>query len=81
MRRYDLQRVQRDALFPRLKPIEVGPVESPIESLGNPDGTRLENLLETAPALEIRQGAVEVELAPHSSAIYLELPSQKPVRN
>ena len=37
---------------------------------GIPNGTRLENLLGTTPAVEARQGALEIELLPHSAAIY-----------
>ena len=43
----------------------------PVRSLGIPDGTRLERTLKTTPAVDVRQGAVEVELAPHSVAIYV----------
>jgi hypothetical protein len=42
----------------------------PLEASGIPNGTRLENLLRTTPAVEVRQGALEVELRPHSAAIY-----------
>jgi hypothetical protein len=81
MRRYDLQRVQRDVLFPRLKPIEMGPVESPIESLGIPDGTRLENLFGNGTRARNPAGCRGGGVGTPLSAIYLELPSQKPERN
>ena len=42
----------------------------PLEGSGIPNGTRLENLLGTTPAVEARQGALEIELPPHSAAIY-----------
>ena len=42
----------------------------PLEASGIPNGTRMENLLGTTPAVEARQGALEIELPPHSAAIY-----------
>ena len=42
----------------------------PLEASGIPNGTRLENLLGTTPAVEARQGALEIELPPRSAAIY-----------
>ena len=42
----------------------------PIEASGIPNGTRMENLLGTTPAVEARQGALQIELPPHSAAIY-----------
>ena len=37
---------------------------------GFPNGTRLENLQGTTPAVEACHGALEIELPPHSAAIY-----------
>jgi len=42
----------------------------PLDSLGIANGTRLENLLGRTAALVTRQGAIEVELSPHTAAIY-----------
>ena len=42
----------------------------PLEASGIPNGTRMENLLGTTPAVDARQGALEIELPPHSAAIY-----------
>ena len=42
----------------------------PLEASGIPNGTRMENLLGTTPAVEARQGALQIELPPHSAAIY-----------
>ena len=42
----------------------------PLGECGIPNGTRMENLLGTTPAVEARQGALEIELPPHSAAIY-----------
>ena len=42
----------------------------PLESSGIPDSSRLENLLGGTPAAETRNGALDVELPPHSAAIY-----------
>ena len=36
----------------------------PLEASGIPNGTRMENLLGTTPAVEARQGALEIELRP-----------------
>ena len=42
----------------------------PLEASGIPNGTRMENLLGTTPAVDARQGALEIELPPHSAALY-----------
>jgi glycosidase len=42
----------------------------PRDRSGIPDGARLENLLETTPPAEARQGALEIELPAHSAAIF-----------
>ena len=42
----------------------------PLDASGIPNGTRMENLLGTTPAVEARQGALEIQLPPHSAAIY-----------
>jgi hypothetical protein len=42
----------------------------PLEASGIPNGSRRENLLGTTPAMKARQGALEIELPPHSAAIY-----------
>ena len=47
----------------------------PLEATGIPNGTRMENLLWTTPAVEARQGALEIELLPHSAAIYRSVAS------
>ena len=43
----------------------------PLEPLGVPNGTRLEDLLGTSQPVEARQGAADIDLAPHSAAIYV----------
>ena len=42
----------------------------PLEASGIQDGSRLENLLGSTPATEARNGALDIELPPHSAAIY-----------
>ncbi|HEY1338189.1 MAG TPA: alpha-amylase family glycosyl hydrolase [Bryobacteraceae bacterium] len=42
----------------------------PLDQSGIPSGARLQNLLETTPPVEVRQGALEIELPPHSAAVY-----------
>jgi hypothetical protein len=41
----------------------------PLEASGIPNGSSLENLLETTPTVEARQGTLELALPPHSTAI------------
>jgi glycosidase len=42
----------------------------PLEGSGIQNGIRLENLLGTTPAAVVRQSTLEIELPPHSAAIY-----------
>jgi len=54
----------QEDLFPSIR------LHIPLDASRTPNGTRMENLLGNTPAVEARQGALEIELPPHSAAIY-----------